>query len=287
MRKRSAVELQQRRRHLVLAGHAGGDADVLVEQREAEGTREGARQDTLGEEIHRRVRPAARRIDDVERDVRGHAGLRQRGESFGGAPHVDGEQRVVHRLQRVAGADVAAVDDLLAEGLEHRARALEQRCVAADHHGERPLLRADRPAAHRRVEEADAVLGQARRDAARGRRITRGAIDEQRAACEASQQSVGAVEHLGDVGRHGEAGDRDVGTAGRIRRRGGVARAGRLGEGARALGRAIPDGERDVGSGGEACGHRPADRAEPEEGDGSHARKLIFPACARAFTSAE
>ena len=79
----------------------------------------------------------------------------------------------------------------------------------------------------------------------------------------------------------------DVGAARRVGRRGGVARAGRLGEGARALGRAVPDGERDVGSGGEACGHRPADGAESEEGDGSHARKLIFPACARAFTSAE
>ncbi len=79
-----------------------------------------------------------------------------------------GEQRVVHRLERVAGADVAAVHDLLAEGLEHGAHALEQRGVATDHHGEGALLRPDRPAAHRRVEEADAMLGEPRRDAARG-----------------------------------------------------------------------------------------------------------------------
>src|SRR3954467_8484686 len=43
-------ELEQRRRHLLLASDAGGDPDVLVEQREAEGAREGASQDALREE---------------------------------------------------------------------------------------------------------------------------------------------------------------------------------------------------------------------------------------------
>jgi hypothetical protein len=43
--------------------------------------------------------------------------------------------------------------------------AIEQRGVATDHHREGALLGPARSATHRRVEESDAVLGEARRDA--------------------------------------------------------------------------------------------------------------------------
>ena len=64
-----------------------------------------------------------------------------------------GEERLVHRLDRVARADVAAVDDLLAERLEHRPHAIEHGGVAADHDRERSLLRAGHAAADRCVDE--------------------------------------------------------------------------------------------------------------------------------------
>ena len=115
---------------------------------------------------------------------------------------MNGEERLVHRLHRVAGADVAAVDDLLAERLEHGAHALEDRRVAADHDGQRPLLRADHAAAHRRVDEVDAVCGEPRRAMrARRRRVAGRAVDERRAAFQAGEQTVGSVEQRLDVGR--------------------------------------------------------------------------------------
>src|SRR5215213_4079379 len=173
-------ELKQWRGDLLLASDTGGDADVLVEQRQAEGARKGAGQHALGEEIHRRVGAAAGRVDDVERDVGLHPGLREGGEAFGGAPDMYGEEGVVHRLERVAGADVAAVDDLLAERLEHSAHSLEQRGVASDHDGERPLLRSDRAAADGRIEKSDTMLAEPGSDAARRHWVAGGTVHERR-----------------------------------------------------------------------------------------------------------
>jgi hypothetical protein len=219
-------QLQQRRGDVPRAREVGGDPHVLVEQRQAEGAWEGARQDALGKEVHRRVAAPARDVDDVERHLRTHARALERGEPLRGAPDVDGEQGVVDRLERVARADRAAVHDLLAEGGEHGAGTLERGRVAADHHGERAALSADRAAADRGVEEADATRGQTGGDLARGRRVARGAVDQGRAGAHRRQEAGLAVEERGDLARGREAGHDELGIPGG-RRRGGGARGAR------------------------------------------------------------
>ena len=56
-------------------------------------------------------------------------------------------------------ADGAKMQDQPSEGLEHRPCRAESRLVTADHHGQRARLCGGRAAAHRRVNEGDAMVG--------------------------------------------------------------------------------------------------------------------------------
>ena len=120
-------------------------------------------------------------------------------------------------------------------------------------------------AAHRRVREGHAPLGEPSRDPPRGRRVARGAVEEQRARPEAREQPVRAVEQPDHVGRGAEAGDDDLGRAAASR---GVAAAVAPWRAANSVARdrgPVPD--REAATTGEVRGHRGADGAETEEAD--------------------
>jgi hypothetical protein len=126
--------------------------------------------------------------------------------------------------------------DPAAEPLEDRPSAAERAGLAAHHHREGPRLGAVGAAAHRRVHEPDAPLGQASGDAPRARRIARGAVDQQRAAAKTRQETVGTIEHRFDLARGRETGEHEL-PRGR-----GIARCG---------------GDHCLMAGGEPLGHRP------------------------------
>lgn len=120
--------------------------------------------------------------------------LGQRQQSLGRADDVLGQQRVVHGLHGIAGADGATGHDARAEGLEHGPHAFKGRGIATDHHGELALLRPDDAAGHRSVEEPNASLSEPRCDAAGGGRVAGGAVHEHGATRESCEQAIGTVE---------------------------------------------------------------------------------------------
>ena len=126
-------------------------------------------------------------------------GLDERRQPLARGQDVDGEERVVHRLERVARADRSHVLDPPPERPEHRPGPGEGSGVARHHHRERAGLRAVGAAAHRRVGEGDAALREPRGDPPRRGRIARGAVEEERAGPEPGEQAVGPVEQRGDV----------------------------------------------------------------------------------------
>ena len=165
-------ELEQRRRDLLLARDVGGDADVLVEQREPEGAREGAREHALGEEVHRRVRPAARRVDDVERDLRAPRrpwpaprAPRRRTRCAPRAARCSPPS--ARRRRRLSPQWTIFWPNASSTGRTRSSDApRRRRTITVSVPCSAPLT----PAAHRRVEEADPRRGEARGDPPRGRR---------------------------------------------------------------------------------------------------------------------
>ncbi len=151
-------KLDERRIHSALINDLFRDPDILVEQRELERARILSAQDPFRKEILRCVRSSARSVDDLESDRCIDAEFCERRKSFSGGPDVNRKQRLIHRLHCIACTDVAASDDLAAESLEDRLRAINSGLTPAAHHGERSVNRALHSTAHRRVDEIDVFL---------------------------------------------------------------------------------------------------------------------------------
>ena len=113
---------------------------------------------------------------------------------------MDGEERVVHRLERVAGADSTTVYDLLTKGQEHGAYTVEHRLVSSDHDGECALLRPTHTAAHGRVDEIDVTLAQTHRNLTRCRRLARGAVHQRGTGAHSREQACITAKKSEDVG---------------------------------------------------------------------------------------
>src|SRR5688500_14431748 len=111
--------------YALLARDCRGYGDVLVQQGDPERSRISPSNYPFGEEILGRVRPAARPVDDFERDTGADAQLCQGRERLARRPDVNRQQGLVHRLHRVAGPDFAAKHYPLSERLEHGACALD------------------------------------------------------------------------------------------------------------------------------------------------------------------
>ena len=75
------------------------------------------------------------------------------------AAQVGGEQQVVQDLGDLAAAERAQVHDRVGVGREHRAAALDDLVVAADHDQQLALLDGGRPAAHRGVDDRNTLCG--------------------------------------------------------------------------------------------------------------------------------
>jgi hypothetical protein len=187
-----------------VAGEAGGDAHVLRHQRELEAGGEGARQDLLRDLALRGAVPAGRRIDRFQHRLRIEAERPGHQQDFEAGQRARRAEVVVQRLDRVPGAERAAVEDIGAHLLQDRARTLDVRRRAADHDGERRVLRFGDRAGDRRVHHGDAVRGERASERPGACRVGRAHVDDEPARLEARQR----LEHdLADdiaVGQHGD-----------------------------------------------------------------------------------
>jgi hypothetical protein len=113
-------ELDEWRLETVLFDDLPRDSDILVEQRELESPWIFPAEHSFGEKIFRCVRSAAGAVYHLERDGRLDAALREGGERFACRPDVNCQQRLVHRFDGVARANVTASDDVPSERLEYR-----------------------------------------------------------------------------------------------------------------------------------------------------------------------
>ena len=158
------------------------DADVLVQQRQPEGAGPGPGEHPLGDQRLAHERAAAGGVDHLER----RAAPTRRPSPAPPAPRPRARMFSARSaLLTALSASPAPTGPTCSIRLPNapstgRARS-KVRLVRTHHDRERPGLGAVGAAAHRRVGEGDAPLGEARGDPPRAGRIARGAVDEQRA----------------------------------------------------------------------------------------------------------
>jgi hypothetical protein len=140
---------------------------------------------------------------------------------------VDGADRVGDDLDRLALADLAGVDDLLAHRLEQRPGALHVLVAAAAHDRERAVLGLGSRAGHGGVDEAVALVREGAADAAGVLGRDRRAVDEQRLLGRAVGGAVLAEQHLLHLGAVDHHRDHGVGAVGGL--------SGRAGDGGAVL----------------------------------------------------
>jgi hypothetical protein len=171
----------------------------------------------------------------------------------------------VHELGHRAGADRADIAGLVADRVEHLFVPVEDLLVAADPQRQPAGGGAARPAADRRVEHVDMLLGKAAVDLAhQGRRIGR-QVEIGAAVLHAGEQAVCPERDLLDLGRAGQRGEDDLALLGERLRAVGPDRAG----GEVALGGGAPDVVDDELVPGllQIGRHAGAHRAEPDKTD--------------------
>ena len=101
----------QRQRRRVDPGQAGGDADVLGQQRELEAGRVGAGDDVAADDDLGDEAAAGRGVDDLEQRRRFHAEALTDVQRLGGGGVAGGGEEVVEGLDRVPRAEPAGAED--------------------------------------------------------------------------------------------------------------------------------------------------------------------------------
>ena len=203
------------------------DAEVLVVELGLEARHVVALQDALAVDLEHAAggEPAHQRLAHLGRI---DAGLARDGERLAHRRQRAADADLVAGLAHLAGAGGADVHDALgvADGIEHRAHALERRRVAADHDRQRAVDGADLAAAHRRVEHRHAPGGGLLRQLPGDGRRDRAHVDDDAALPHGLEYAAGAFEHQADVWRVGHHRDDDVALRGHLSRRAGARRAG-------------------------------------------------------------
>ena len=125
----------------------------------------------------------------------------------GSRSQVGGEQQVVQQLGGLPGSQIAEVHDGVGIGLEHRAAALDDVGVTADHHQQTTFRHRRSASADRRVDNRDTLRASFFRQCVAGLGM-HGAVDGDHAArLESGQHPVRAAGDLLDIGvtDHAEA----------------------------------------------------------------------------------
>ena len=154
------VELVDQRRHrqpgAVAPRFLEGDAEVLAHPVDGEAEVELALDHGRAAVVHL---PALRRAlaDDLEHRLHVEAGALAEGDRLRQALHQAGDGDLVDHLGELTRAARPEQSHRLGEGHRHRAGGVERCRVAAAHHGERAVDRAQVAARDRRVDEADAA----------------------------------------------------------------------------------------------------------------------------------
>ena len=130
--------------------------------------------------------------------------------------HVAERQHVVDQLGHRAAAELAHVDHVGAERLQHRQRIVEHLLVAAHHDGDGRGFGARRAAAHRRIEHGDALGGHGGADLLHHRGRVGAEVDIGLALADIGQDAVIAQGHGLDVLGHGQRGHHHVGALGHL-----------------------------------------------------------------------
>src|SRR5690348_4999367 len=119
------------------------------------------------------------------------------------------------------------MNDVLAECGERRLQLRERRVVGADHDVEAALLRFDRRARERRVDEAHVLLGEHLAHPRRRRGLARRRVDDDQPLWRSAGNAVGTEDDLLDLRSAGHAENHDVGVARELRIARRLAGAGR------------------------------------------------------------
>ena len=125
---------------------------------------------------------------------------------LGGRQHLRGVDEVVAELDDLTHAGTADVHDQARERVEHGPRRLERFLVAADHQGQRALLRAGRAARQRRFEVTRTGRGDALVLRAFDVGIDGGRVDDDLAGAQRRKRVVEHRDHVRRV-RHAQDGD--------------------------------------------------------------------------------
>ena len=203
-------------------GELGGNADVLRHQRELESGGECARQDLLRDLALGGAVLSGGCIDRFQHRFGIEAERLRHQQDFEAGERACGAEIVVERLHRMAGAERPAMEDGAAHLRENGPRALHVGIRAADHDGERRVLRLRDRAGHRRIHHRDAVRRERAAERPRARRIGRAHVDDERAF---TQVRHGFQHHVSDHAAVRQHGDDDIGFAYRRAHGRGVAMA--------------------------------------------------------------
>jgi hypothetical protein len=191
-------------------------------------------------------------------------GFHAEDEGFGGRRGCGGREQVVGQLHGLAHAGLLADEERLADHRQRGLQLLEAVARAGIHHGERALLGAADPAAHRQVDAGDVLglerLGDARRHARAGGREIEEALD-----LPALDHAVLAGHDRQHDVRRGQARHHGLDLVGDVARRFRRDRAER-GQARHHLPGGVVDDEL-VSRLDEAAGHRIAHVAETDEAD--------------------
>ena len=192
------------------------------------------------------------------------AGTQCEVQALGQALQQAGDADLVDHLRQLAGPNWPDQRNRLRIGLQDRPRALEHPGITADHDGQLAVLGACLAAGQRRIEEPDLPLSGGGVQVARQRRGRRGVINEDRSGRHRLQNAVVAERYLPHVVVVADATEHDIGTIGRIGRRGRAA-AGVLLEPAIGLVRTAVEDDDVVTAHRKVAGHRVPHDAEPYE----------------------
>ena len=190
-------------------------------------------------------------------------GLDPHRHDFGKRHANNGARAIVHQLGDRAGADRTDIAGLVAHRVEHRFVPAELLLVAADPDRHLAARGAPRPAADRRIQHIEVLLGEGGVDLAHDRDRIGRHVEERGIGLHPLDQAVGPQRHRLDIGRNGEGGENHLGCFGDLARR--IGPDGALGE--ERLGRGaieVVDGELVAGVlqfGRHALAHH----AEPDE----------------------
>src|ERR1043166_3600443 len=188
-------------RHAERLGLIEAELDVLVEQRRGEAEVEAARHHAARKLVRGRGVAARAGIDHVEHGGRIEAGLDTHHHRLGGDGDGGRRQKIVDDLHGLPEPGRLADVEELAQDFDDRPQLVGERARAGDHHRERALLGAGRPAAHRRIDRRNALFGKAFRHLLGDARAGGREVDEGLHRRAFDHAALAERDRLHDVGR--------------------------------------------------------------------------------------